>query len=97
MNKELPDSVHLKVITHQKLLVDKEVKAVFLPSLEGYIGIFPGHRHLLTALGKGSITYHGGQKEEKFSVQGGFTEIFPDRVLVFTSLSKGEDERSNEE
>jgi F-type H+-transporting ATPase subunit epsilon len=97
MNKELPDSVHLKVVTHQKLLVDKEVKAVFLPTLEGYIGIFPGHRHLLTALSKGSITYHGGQKEEKFSVQGGFAEIFPDRVLVFTSLSKDEDERSNEE
>lgn len=95
MSKELPEVIPLKVITPQRLLVDKEVKAVFLPSLEGYIGIFPGHRHLFTALGKGSLTYRVGQREEKHPVEGGFAEIFPDKVLVFTRLQEDEDGGSN--
>jgi F-type H+-transporting ATPase subunit epsilon len=96
MSKELPEAINLKVITPQRLLVDKAVKAVFLPGLEGYIGIFPGHRHLLTALGKGSLTYRLDQREEKHPVEGGFAEIFPDKVIVFTELRKDEDQGSNE-
>ncbi len=87
MSKDLPSSIQLRVITSQRLLVDEEVKAVFLPSLEGMIGILPGHRHLFTALGKGVLTYRLDQKEENYLVQGGFAEIFPDKVLVFTELS----------
>lgn len=91
MSKELPGSLHLKVITPQKLLVDIEVKAVSLPSLEGYIGVLPGHRPLLTALGKGWITYRLDQKEEKFSVEGGFADVSAEKVLVFTTLSQEEE------
>lgn len=96
MSMNLPLSLQLRVITPRKLLVDRDVKAVFLPSLEGYIGVLPGHRPLLVALGKGAITYRLNQKEEKFSVEGGFAEILPEKVIVFTKLSKNEADRSNE-
>lgn len=91
MSKELPASLHLKVITQQKLLVDIKVKAVSLPSLEGYIGVLPGHRPLFTALGKGWITYRLDQKEEKFPVEGGFADVSAEEVLVFTTLSQEEE------
>ncbi|MFP4082990.1 MAG: FoF1 ATP synthase subunit delta/epsilon [Candidatus Aminicenantes bacterium] len=90
MSGDLPLSVHLKVITPRKLLVDSEAKAVSLPSLEGYIGILPGHRPLVTALGKGEISYQVNQKQEKFSVEGGFAEILPQKIIVFTQLSRDE-------
>lgn len=96
MSKELPASLHLKVITPQKLLVDIEVKAVSLPGLEGYIGVLPGHRTLLTALGKGWITYRLDQREEKFPVEGGFAEVSAEKVLVFTTLSQDEEEVPHE-
>lgn len=96
MSNNLPSSLQLRVMTPRKLLVDREVNAVFIPSLEGYIGILPGHRPLLTALGQGTIIYRVNQKEEEFSVEGGFAEILPDKVIVFTKLSKSEAERQNE-
>ncbi len=92
MSKELPVSLQLRVITPQKLLVDQDVQAVFLPSLEGMIGILPGHRPLLTALGKGELTFRMEQKEENYPIRGGFAEIHPEKVLVFTELGDDADE-----
>jgi F-type H+-transporting ATPase subunit epsilon len=90
MNQSLPSSLLLKVITPQELLVEADVQEVVLPGLDGYLGILPGHRPLLTALGKGKISYRKDRQEKGFSVQGGYAEILPDRVLVFTELSEDE-------
>ncbi|UCC38846.1 MAG: F0F1 ATP synthase subunit epsilon [Candidatus Aminicenantes bacterium] len=90
MSEKFPSSLRLRIIVPNKLLVDEEVKEASLPSLEGYLGILPGHRPLLTALGKGTITYQAAKGEEKFSIEGGYAEIHPDKILVFTELSENE-------
>ncbi len=96
MSNELPSSLHLRVITPKRLLADVEVKAVSLPTVEGYIGVLPGHRRLLTALGKGWITYRLGQREERYHVEGGVAEVSGDRVLVFTTLVQDEENLPHE-
>jgi len=93
MTQNLPSSLRLKVITPRKLLVDEEVQEVSLPSLEGYLGILPGHRPLFLALGKGRITYQVVKKEESLIVQGGHAEILPESVLVFTEKIEDETEQ----
>jgi len=96
MSQNLPSTLHLKVITPRQLLVEAEIDEVTLPSLEGYLGILPGHRALLVALGKGALTYRAGRDEESFSIDGGYADILPDKVLVFTELSQDEEERPDE-
>ena len=91
MSNSLPSSIRLKIITPQRLEVDQEVMSVVLPSTEGYIGILPGHRPLIVALGEGLITYHLNQKQNKLSVKGGLAEIEAERVIVFTRLSQKEE------
>ena len=93
MSQNLPSSLYLKVITPKKLLVDVQVDEVSLPSLEGSLGILPGHRRLLAALGNGVLSYRMAMREEKFPVKGGFAEIEPEKVLVFTELSQDETTR----
>jgi F-type H+-transporting ATPase subunit epsilon len=93
MSQNLPSSLYLKVITPKKLLVDAQVDEVTLPSLEGSLGILPGHRPLLAALGKGVLSYRMAKREEEFFVQGGFAEIQPEKVLVFTELSQDEEKK----
>lgn len=97
MNQDLPKSLNLKVISPSKLLVDEEVQEVSLPSLEGYLGIFPGHRPLFVALGEGVLTFKSAYREGEVPVQKGYAEVLSDRVLVF--IEQGEDEaiRSSEE
>lgn len=90
MNHGLPSFLRLEIISPLKLLVDEAVQEVSLPSLDGYLGILPGHRPLFLALGKGKITFRTAGKEKGFSVKGGYAEVQPDGVLVFTELAEDE-------
>jgi F-type H+-transporting ATPase subunit epsilon len=96
MTNNMPSSIQLKVISPRKLLVDEEVQEVSLPSLEGYVGILPGHRPLLLALGEGKITYRLAGREDSLTVRGGFAEVLPEKVLVFTDLIENETQQPAE-
>ena len=96
MTNNLPSSIRLRVVSPRKLLVDEEVQEVSLPSLEGYVGILPGHRFLFLALGKGKITYRMAGREEGVNVQGGYAEVLPDKVLVLTESTEDETQQSAE-
>lgn len=90
MTNSLPSSIRLKVISPRKVLVDEEVQEVSLPGLEGYVGILPGHRPLLLALGEGDITYRLAGREESLTVRGGFAEVLFEKILVFTKSIEDE-------
>ncbi|MGD0782913.1 MAG: hypothetical protein ABSA30_08660 [Candidatus Aminicenantales bacterium] len=86
MSEEKPLRLHLHVVTPRRLLVDAAVDEARIPGLDGQIGILPGHRPLMLALGKGPIVFRQGADEETIEVEGGTAEILPDRVLVFTAV-----------
>ena len=91
MSQDFPTSLNLKVISPTELLVDEDVQEVYLPSLEGYLGIFPGHRPLFVSLGQGQLTYKKSSQQSELQVRRGYAEVLPDRVLVF--IEKGKDEK----
>jgi len=97
MRSETASFLKLKVISPKKLLVDDEVKEISLPSLDGYLGILPGHRNMLVALGEGDITYKLQQTEKSVSIQGGYAKIFSGQVLVFAEFVKNETDKPDEE
>lgn len=86
MSDGMPNSLKLRVITPDQLLVDEEVHEVGLPGLDGCLGILPGHSPLLVTLGEGDITYRISNKKQTFGVDGGYAEVYADRILVFTRL-----------
>ena len=77
-------TLRLKVVTPHYLLVDSDVDEVQVPTIEGLIGVFPGHRPLMAAIGRGTLSYRLGSDEESFAITGGTAEIHPDHVLIFT-------------
>lgn len=88
MSEGHPARLHIHVVTPRRLLVDASVDEARIPGLDGQIGILPGHRPLMFALGKGPIIIRQGSSEETFEVEGGTAEILPDRVVVFTALAE---------
>ncbi len=81
----------LKVVTPRQLLVEADVEAVFLPTLEGQIGVYPGHRPLFTGIGKGRLTYREkGGGEDSFAIRGGYAQIQPEAVVVMTEVAEDE-------
>ena len=77
-------TLRLKVVTPRLLLVDQEVDDVQVPTIEGLIGVYPGHRPLMVSIGRGTLSYRLGGDEESFDISGGTAEIHPDHVLIFT-------------
>ncbi|HOW86693.1 MAG TPA: hypothetical protein P5119_12590 [Candidatus Aminicenantes bacterium] len=92
MSDGLPATLHLKVVTPRRLLVEADVEAVFLPTLEGQIGVFPGHRPLFVGIGKGRLVYRENGGEDSVMVRGGYAQVQPEKVVVMTEA--GEDESS---
>ena len=86
-----PDLIDLRVITPDRLLVSEKVEEITLPGIDGYIGILPGHRPLITALGGGKLSYRKGKRTEDFFIRGGYAEIKGSRVLIFTERSEGDE------
>ncbi len=92
MSDGLPATLHLKVVTPRRLLVEADVEAVFLPTLEGQIGVFPGHRPLFVGIGKGRLVYRENGGEDSVPIRGGYAQVQPEKVVVMTEA--GEDESS---
>jgi F-type H+-transporting ATPase subunit epsilon len=92
MSDALPATIHLKVVTPRRLLAEADVEAVFLPTLEGQIGVYPGHRPLFVGIGKGKLSYREGGSDESVAIQGGYAQVQPERVVVLTEI--GEDDQS---
>jgi F-type H+-transporting ATPase subunit epsilon len=92
MSDPVAATIHLKVVTPRRLLAEADVEAVFLPTLEGQIGVLPGHRPLFVGIGKGTLTYREAGSEESFRIAGGYAQVQPERVVVMTEV--GEDDES---
>ena len=92
MSEGVPATIHLKVVTPRRLLVEADVEAVFLPTLEGEIGVLPGHRPLFVGIGKGKLRHRSGGDEESIAIRGGYAQVQPEKVVVITEV--GEDDGS---
>lgn len=88
------EKLSLKVVTPRRLLVEAAVPAVSLPGLDGELGIYPGHRPLVVALGSGELAFELEGRRQAWRVSGGHAEIRPASVLVFTELAEDEAERA---
>jgi F-type H+-transporting ATPase subunit epsilon len=85
-------TIHLKVVTPRRLLVEADVEAVFLPTLEGEIGVLPGHRPLFVGIGRGKLRHRSAGEEESVAIRGGYAQVQPEKVVVVTEV--GEDDES---
>jgi F-type H+-transporting ATPase subunit epsilon len=63
---------------------------VVIPTLEGEIGILPGHIPLLTQVADGELRVTKGSETKGLVVVGGFAEIEGDRVKVLAEFAINE-------
>ena len=82
MADQLPNKIHLNVVTRERKIVDAEVDEVILPASDGEIGVLPGHTPLLATLRIGQLRYRTGTRVERLVISWGFAEVLPDRVIV---------------
>lgn len=93
-------SLHLKIVTPEKLIFDEEVNQVNASTEEGQIGILPHHTNLMAKLAPGELVIKKGGKVETMAIGDGFLQMANNTLTVMTDLAtyaEDIDERAVEE
>ena len=68
-------TITLEIVTPEARVFSDSVEYVVIPTVEGEIGILPGHIPLLTQVADGELRIQRGGKTESLVVGSGFAQI----------------------
>ncbi|MGA8530453.1 MAG: ATP synthase F1 subunit epsilon [Acidobacteriaceae bacterium] len=89
----MADTLKVRLVTPDRILVDQAVEAVEVPAKTGYIEVLRGHAPLLAEIGAGEVRLHGGEGgDQRYSVARGFVEVLPDRVTILAEYAQKPEE-----
>ena len=77
----------LEIVTPEEKVYSEQVESVVLPTVEGEVGILPGHIPLLTMLDPGELQIAADGKIESLAVDKGFAQVYGDKVSVLTEAA----------
>jgi F-type H+-transporting ATPase subunit epsilon len=80
-------TLHLEIVTPERLAYSDDVDMVLVPGIDGELGILPHHTPLVSLLGYGELKIRKGSDEESFAIVGGFLQVRPDKVVVMAETA----------
>lgn len=86
-------TLRLQIATPEARIFDGVATLVELPTINGQIGVYPGHVPLVTELGEGEIRLHSPAGPASWVVLGGYVEIQPELITVLALFASPEDEK----
>ena len=82
-------TIHVEVITPERLAYKDEVDFIAAPAVNGELGVLPNHAPLLARLGFGRLRLVKGTDERSLAVAGGFIEVqHGSRVSIFAEAAE---------
>ena len=81
----------LEIVTPDARVYSDTIDTVVIPTVEGEVGILPGHIPLLTQVEHGELRVTKGTETLLLAVSGGFAEIEGDRVHVLAEHAISEE------
>ena len=90
------NSLRLKVITPRKIVMEKQVSSVSVPTADGEITVLPHHAHLFSLLIEGIVKIRKDGDEDALAIGGGYLETNGETVTILVSRAYGQDEIDKE-
>lgn len=81
----------LEIVTPDARVYSDTIDTVVIPTVEGEVGILPGHIPLLTQVEHGELRVTKGSETLLLAVSGGFAEVEGDRVHVLAEHAIAEE------
>lgn len=89
----MADTLRIRLVTPDRILVDEDAQAVDIPAKTGYLEVLYGHAPLLAEIGAGEVRLHGGQAgDHRYTVARGFVEVLPERVTILAEWAEKPEE-----
>lgn len=76
------DSINFKIVTPERVVYEKDIYQVSLPTAAGEITVLPHHIPLVTVLKTGEMLIKDEDGERPIAVAGGFVEVKDGKHLV---------------
>lgn len=76
------NTLHLQLVTPERIVVSEEVDSVTCPTTLGQITILPGHIPLVATLVSGELLTRQGAKQQSLHVAGGFVQVQAGNKIV---------------
>ncbi len=85
-------TTHLKVIAPERTFFEGDAEMVELNTVEGEMGILPGHIPLTTIVAPGVLRIFIGDEEKEAALLSGFVEIQKDRITILAEACEWPEE-----
>lgn len=82
----------LKIITPERLFYEGPVKMVEFNTMEGEIGVLPGHIPMTVIVKPGVLTITEEAGEKKAALHAGFAEILQNQITILAEIIEWPDE-----
>jgi F-type H+-transporting ATPase subunit epsilon len=80
--------IQCDIISQDRVVFRGAVDKISLPGEDGVAGILPNHTPLLMVLKYGVITVTQDNREQYFTVAGGFAEVQPDHAIILADAAE---------
>jgi len=80
--------MHLKIITHEKIVFDNEVDEIYTRGIDGEFGILKSHEPVTCPLGIGVTRINAGGKTEQYTTMGGIFQFKDENAVILTDSSE---------
>ncbi|MFA6410291.1 MAG: ATP synthase F1 subunit epsilon [Candidatus Buchananbacteria bacterium] len=84
--------IKFKIVVPEKIVYEKEIDQVTIPTELGQITVLPHHIPLVAIVQAGELVVKNGNEQEIMAVSGGFLEIKQNEVLVLTESAERAEE-----
>jgi F-type H+-transporting ATPase subunit epsilon len=85
-------TLHLEIVTAERMVYEDDVDMVIAPAWDGTVGILPHHAPLLTTLQVGELIVKKGGVEQSLVIGGGFLEVSAGRATVLADAAEHAEE-----
>lgn len=85
-------SLHLKIVTPEKMIFSDTVINVYLPGANGEMGVLEGHAALVTAIEPGELRYEKDGQIFTLAIGNGFAEVSQEEVNILTDMAVDEEQ-----
>ena len=86
----MSDKIHLKVITHEKIVFEGDIDELYVQALDGRLGILKNHVPVIVTLGVGVTKVVQDGASQCIATSGGILQFAHNKATILTDLAEME-------
>jgi F-type H+-transporting ATPase subunit epsilon len=84
----MAETIHLDIVTPEKVIFSESVEMVTAPGTLGEFGVLPGHADFVTTMEIGEVCIKKGDRSYFVAISGGFAEVMSDKITILADTAE---------